>query len=88
MNVILDTKRIFTKPVFFAQDVVSCSAVSQGCNGGFKYLIAGRYAMEQGMVAEECNPYTAQVSILLHNELYFFLVDFSFYFSFSWGINI
>ncbi|ROT79069.1 cathepsin C [Penaeus vannamei] len=46
--------------VFSTQDVVSCSAVSQGCNGGFKYLIAGRYAMEQGMVAEECNPYTAQ----------------------------
>ncbi|XP_047472768.1 dipeptidyl peptidase 1-like isoform X1 [Penaeus chinensis] len=46
--------------VFSTQDVVSCSAVSQGCDGGFKYLIAGRYAMEQGMVAEECNPYTAQ----------------------------
>ncbi|XP_069977054.1 dipeptidyl peptidase 1-like [Penaeus vannamei] len=45
--------------VFSTQDAVSCSVLSQGCMGGFAYLIAGRYAMDQGVVAEECNPYTA-----------------------------
>ncbi|ROT79070.1 cathepsin C [Penaeus vannamei] len=43
--------------VFSPQDVVSCSVLAQGCMGGFDYLIAGRYAMDQGVVAEECNPY-------------------------------
>ncbi|XP_063591123.1 dipeptidyl peptidase 1-like [Penaeus indicus] len=43
--------------VFSTQDAVSCSVLSQGCLGGFNYLIAGRYAMDQGVVAEECNPY-------------------------------
>lgn len=46
--------------VFSAQDVVSCSVLSQGCAGGFSYLIAGRYAQDQGVVAEECNPYTGK----------------------------
>ncbi|XP_071548233.1 dipeptidyl peptidase 1-like [Panulirus ornatus] len=46
--------------VFSTQDVVSCSMLSQGCIGGFIYLIAGRYAQDQGMVAEECNPYVGQ----------------------------
>ncbi|XP_069189059.1 dipeptidyl peptidase 1 isoform X1 [Procambarus clarkii] len=46
--------------VFSTQDVVSCSLLSQGCDGGFGYLIAGRYSQDQGVVAEECNPYTAQ----------------------------
>lgn len=45
----------------FLQDVVSCSLLSQGCDGGFSFLIAGRYAKDQGMVAEECNPYTGKV---------------------------
>jgi hypothetical protein len=26
------------------QDVVSCSQLSQGCDGGFPYLVAGKYA--------------------------------------------
>jgi cathepsin C len=26
------------------QDVVSCSKLSQGCAGGFPYLVAGKYA--------------------------------------------
>ncbi|MPC15985.1 Dipeptidyl peptidase 1 [Portunus trituberculatus] len=47
--------------VFSTQDVVSCSMLSQGCDGGFSYLIAGRYAEDQGIVAEECNPYTGKV---------------------------
>ncbi|XP_071548235.1 dipeptidyl peptidase 1-like isoform X2 [Panulirus ornatus] len=46
--------------IFSPQDVVSCSVLSQGCIGGFNYLIAGRYAQDQGMVAEECNTYTGK----------------------------
>lgn len=29
--------------VFSTQDVVSCSEYSQGCNGGFPYLVAGKF---------------------------------------------
>ena len=28
--------------VFSPQDIVGCSKLSQGCDGGFPYLIAGR----------------------------------------------
>ena len=34
-------------PVFSTQDVVSCSKLSQGCEGGFPFLVAGRYAKER-----------------------------------------
>ena len=38
--------RILTRnkeqPVFSPQDIVDCSSLSQGCGGGFGYLIAGR----------------------------------------------
>ena len=44
-------------PVFSPQDVVSCSPLSQGCEGGFPYLVAGRYSKDYGVVAEDCNPY-------------------------------
>jgi len=43
--------------IFSPQDVVDCSRISEGCNGGFGYLIAGRYAHEQGVVNEDCVPY-------------------------------
>ncbi|KAL7637923.1 UNVERIFIED_CONTAM: hypothetical protein RMT77_011536 [Armadillidium vulgare] len=43
--------------VFSPQDVLDCSVLSQGCAGGFNYLIAGRYAQDQGVIAEECNLY-------------------------------
>nr|ADO65979.1 cathepsin C [Eriocheir sinensis]ADO65981.1 cathepsin C [Eriocheir sinensis] len=46
--------------VFSTQDVVSCTPLAQGCAGGFSFLIAGRYAQDQGVVAEECNPYTGK----------------------------
>ncbi|XP_042217948.1 dipeptidyl peptidase 1-like isoform X2 [Homarus americanus] len=46
--------------VFSPQDVVTCSKLSQGCEGGFEYLVAGRYAQDQGIVAEKCNPYKAE----------------------------
>merc|ERR1711872_679735 len=39
------------------QDVVSCSPLSQGCEGGFPHLIAGRYGKDYGVVEEECNKY-------------------------------
>lgn len=45
------------------QDIVSCSAYSQGCEGGFPYLIAGKYAQDHGVVAEECYPYTGRDSV-------------------------
>jgi len=45
------------KLVFSTQDVVSCSPLSQGCEGGFPYLVAGRYAKDYGVVEEGCNPY-------------------------------
>merc|ERR1719186_552628 len=42
---------------FSPQDVVDCSPLSQGCEGGFPYLVAGRYAKDYGVVDETCNPY-------------------------------
>ncbi|KAF0306549.1 Dipeptidyl peptidase 1 [Amphibalanus amphitrite] len=47
------------QPVFSPQDIVSCSEYSQGCDGGFPYLIAGKYAKDFGVVAESCNEYQA-----------------------------
>jgi len=47
-------------PVFSTQDIVSCSLLSQGCEGGFPYLVAGRYAKDYGVVAEDCNPYVGK----------------------------
>ncbi|XP_062523049.1 dipeptidyl peptidase 1-like [Corticium candelabrum] len=56
--------RILTKnkfrPVFSEQDVVECSQYSQGCEGGFPYLIAGKYAEDFGVVEEHCNPYKGE----------------------------
>ncbi|KAF2362011.1 Peptidase C1A papain C-terminal [Trinorchestia longiramus] len=40
-----------------AEDIVGCSLLSQGCDGGFPYLIAGRYAQDVGLVSEKCIPY-------------------------------
>jgi len=42
---------------FSTQDIVSCSNLSQGCDGGFPYLVAGRYGKDFGVVEENCNPY-------------------------------
>ena len=44
------------------QDIVSCTKLAEGCNGGFYYLIGGRYAQDQGLVSEDCNPYLGVVS--------------------------
>ncbi|KAL1235532.1 Dipeptidyl peptidase [Trichinella pseudospiralis] len=45
---------------FSPQDVVNCSPYSQGCDGGFSYLIAGKYAEDYGMVSERCVAYTGK----------------------------
>ncbi|KAH3711271.1 dipeptidyl peptidase 1-like [Dreissena polymorpha] len=54
-------ERVFTnntvQKVYSTQDVVSCSQYSQGCDGGFPYLIAGKYGQDFGLIEEECFPY-------------------------------
>lgn len=45
------------KPVFSTQDIVECSKYSQGCEGGFPYLVAGKYAEDYGLVEDHCNTY-------------------------------
>lgn len=42
------------------QDVVSCTLYAQGCDGGFPYLIGGKYAQDFGMTEEECDPYLGE----------------------------
>uniref|UniRef100_A0A1A8HUX3 Dipeptidyl peptidase 1 n=1 Tax=Nothobranchius kuhntae TaxID=321403 RepID=A0A1A8HUX3_NOTKU len=48
-------------PVLSPQQVVSCSEYSQGCDGGFPYLI-GKYTQDFGIVEESCFPYIAKDS--------------------------
>lgn len=48
--------------VLSTQDVVSCSHYSQGCDGGFPYLIAGRYGQDIGVVTEDCYPYEGKTT--------------------------
>uniref|UniRef100_T1IR55 Dipeptidyl peptidase 1 n=1 Tax=Strigamia maritima TaxID=126957 RepID=T1IR55_STRMM len=56
--------RIYTnntnQVIFAPQDVVSCSEYSQGCEGGFPYLIAGKYAQDFGVIPENCYPYSGR----------------------------
>ncbi|XP_029373229.1 dipeptidyl peptidase 1 [Echeneis naucrates] len=48
-------------PTLSPQQVVSCSEYSQGCDGGFPYLI-GKYVQDFGIVDESCFPYIAKNS--------------------------
>ncbi|XP_026148785.1 dipeptidyl peptidase 1 isoform X3 [Mastacembelus armatus] len=48
-------------PTLSPQQVVSCSEYSQGCDGGFPYLI-GKYVQDFGIVDESCFPYVARDS--------------------------
>ncbi|XP_013863458.1 dipeptidyl peptidase 1 [Austrofundulus limnaeus] len=48
-------------PILSPQQVVSCSEYSQGCDGGFPYLI-GKYTQDFGVVEESCFPYTGKDS--------------------------
>lgn len=56
------------KKVFSPQDVVSCSEYAQGCEGGFPYLIAGKYAEDFGVVEESCLPYLGVDTSRTHCE--------------------
>lgn len=49
-------------PTLSPQQVVSCSEYSQGCDGGFPYLI-GKYVQDFGIVDESCFPYTGSDSL-------------------------
>lgn len=56
------------QPVFSTQDIVSCSEYSQGCDGGFPYLIAGKYAEDFGVVEEKCLAYVGKDSVSCDKE--------------------
>ncbi|ELT90166.1 hypothetical protein CAPTEDRAFT_138389 [Capitella teleta] len=47
-------------PVFSPQDIVDCCQYSQGCDGGFPYLVGGKYAEDFGLVDESCDPYVGE----------------------------
>merc|ERR1711970_225440 len=44
-------------PVLSTQQVVDCSPYSQGCEGGFPYLVAGKWGQDYGFVEESAYPY-------------------------------
>lgn len=46
------------QPLFSEQDIVSCSEYSQGCSGGFPYLMS-KYAQDYGLIEENLYPYTS-----------------------------
>lgn len=48
-------------PILSPQQIVSCSEYSQGCDGGFPYLIS-KYVQDFGVVDESCFPYVGKVS--------------------------
>jgi len=57
----LRIKTLGTKTtVFSTQDIVECSEYSQGCNGGFPYLISGKYSEDFGIVEESCKIFHAK----------------------------
>ena len=43
------------RPSLSVQEVLSCSPYSQGCAGGFPYLV-GKYLADKGVVADSCFP--------------------------------
>ncbi|KNC79267.1 hypothetical protein SARC_08340 [Sphaeroforma arctica JP610] len=45
------------QPVLSPQEVLNCSPYTQGCSGGFSYLVAGKHAKDFGLVEEDCVPY-------------------------------
>lgn len=49
--------KLVNQTIFSPQDIVECSEYAQGCDGGFPYLIGGKYAEDFGLVEESCNPY-------------------------------
>jgi len=49
------------QPVLSTQNIVSCSEYSQGCAGGFPYLVS-KYGQDFQYFSEDCFPYTARDS--------------------------
>merc|ERR1712072_1394973 len=47
------------KPKLSVQKVLSCSEYSQGCKGGFPFLV-GKYAQDYGMAPQKNQPYVGQ----------------------------
>ncbi|XP_075707555.1 dipeptidyl peptidase 1 [Rhinoderma darwinii] len=54
--------RLKQTPILSTQQVVSCSNYSQACDGGFPYLISGKYIQDFGIVEESDLPYTGTTS--------------------------
>ncbi|XP_068122880.1 dipeptidyl peptidase 1 [Hyperolius riggenbachi] len=77
------------KPILSPQQVVSCSNYSQGCDGGFPYLIAGKYGQDFGIVEESEYPYTASDSpCTLKNGSYrFYTAEYHYVGGFYGGCN-
>jgi len=48
------------QPILSTQQVVDCSPYSQGCEGGFPYLVAGKWGQDYGFVEESAYPYEGQ----------------------------
>ncbi|XP_054160663.1 dipeptidyl peptidase 1-like [Oppia nitens] len=53
-----NTEQVVLSP----QDIVSCSEYSQGCDGGFPYLTAGKYAQDFGLTLEANYPYEGRTT--------------------------
>lgn len=48
------------QPVLSPQDIIECSQYTQGCHGGWTYLVSGKYGEDFGFVDETCNPYIGE----------------------------
>ncbi|XP_066443226.1 dipeptidyl peptidase 1-like [Eleutherodactylus coqui] len=59
------------KPILSPQQIVSCSNYSQGCHGGFPYLIAGKYIQDFGIIEESYMPYTDSESPCTLKDSYY-----------------
>ncbi|XP_028414306.1 dipeptidyl peptidase 1-like [Dendronephthya gigantea] len=55
------SSNLTTGYILSTQDIVSCSEYSQGCEGGFPYLIS-KYGIDFGLVEESCYPYEGKDS--------------------------
>ncbi|XP_035206656.1 dipeptidyl peptidase 1-like isoform X3 [Stegodyphus dumicola] len=74
--------------VFSPQEIVSCSEYSQGCEGGFPYLIAGKYAQDFGVVPDQCDPYTGEDDKCVEKKCKrFYVADYKYVGGFYGGCN-
>uniref|UniRef100_A0A8D2LAA1 Dipeptidyl peptidase 1 n=1 Tax=Varanus komodoensis TaxID=61221 RepID=A0A8D2LAA1_VARKO len=76
-------------PILSPQQVVSCSQYAQGCDGGFPYLIAGKYTQDFGVVEESCFPYTGTDSpcTLKHGCYHYYSSEYYYVGGFYGGCN-